>query len=222
MEVADANCPLVDLTLSGASDDSFDADTYTDGYKASITLTWGADYWTVMTDGTAVQAASFIARTDDDGAVTATATPYGAWFALQEWTVTDVTGYTSAGFFIPTATAAIASDTTGSVTLNGATDDKYGAATAVDVASDDQATGDSVTYSFLMPISDKDASAAGATSTAAGDRFDKGTTVAYYSSLGANTVVNAATACATESDKLEMGASALVAGSVAFAAALAF
>lgn len=191
---ATIDCPTVDLTLSGASGDTFDADTYTDGYKASLTLGWDATYWAVMTDGTAVQAASFIARTDDDGAVTATATPYGAWFALQEWTVTDVTGYTSAGYFIPAATEAIASDTTGFVVLNGATDDKYGAATAVDVASADQSTGGSVTYSFLMPSSDK-ASADGATVPAAGDRFDKGTTVAYYSSLGANTVVNAATAC---------------------------
>lgn len=224
VETATANCPLVNLTLTGEDKDTTETLTdagYTDGYLAEVELTWEATYWAVMTDGTAVQAASFIARTNEDYTVTATANPLGAWFALQSWTVTTVAAYTSTSYFIPALTVAIASDSTGSVTLNAATDDIYGAATAVDVASDDQATGDAVTYSFLMPLSSSD-SETGATDAAVGDRFDKGTTVAYWNSLGAVSVVNAATECQSESDSLVLGASALVAGSVAFAAALAF
>merc|ERR1712070_34188 len=129
--------------------------------------------------------------------------------------------YTATSYYIPALEVAIASDSTGAVTLNAATDLIYGAVADVDVASDDQATGDAVTYSFLMPISASD-SETGPTDAAVGDRFDKGTAVAYYSSLGATSVVNAATACQAESDDLSLGASALVAGSVAFAAALAF
>merc|ERR1712078_530481 len=87
------------------------AEGYTDGYRAEVELTWDATYWAVMTDGTAVQAASFLARTSEDSETTSTANPNGAWFALQSWTVTTVA-----------------------------------------VASADQATGDAVTYSFLMPL----------------------------------------------------------------------
>lgn len=224
VETATADCPSVNLTLTGADKDdteTFEAAGYTDGYLAEVELTWGATYWTAMTDGTSVQAASFIARTNEDNAVTATANPNGAWFALQEWTVTTAAAYTATSYYIPALEVAIASDSTGAVTLNAATDLIYGAVAAVDVASDDQATGDSVSYSFLMPISASD-SETGATDAAVGDRFDKGTTVAYYSSVGAVSVVNAATACQAESDDLSLGASALVAGSVAFAAALAF
>merc|ERR1711990_827285 len=222
VETATADCPSVNLTLTGANKDdteTFETAGYTDGYLAEVELTWGATYWTAMTDGTSVQAASFIARTNEDDAVTAT--PNGAWFALQEWTVTTAAAYTAATYFIPALEVAIASDSTGAVTLSTDADLQYGAVADVDVASDDQATGDSVSYSFLMPISSSD-SETGATVAAEGDRFDKGTTLAYYSSVGANSVVNAATACQAESDEVSLGASALVAGSVAFAAALAF
>merc|ERR1711990_161074 len=187
VETATADCPIVNLTLTGANKDdteTFVAAGYTDGYLAEVELTWEATYWAVMTDGTALQAASFIARTNDDNETTATANP-------------------------------------GAVDLSAATDTIYGAAADVDVASADQTTGGAVTYSFLMPISASD-SETGPTDAAAGDRFDKGTSVAYFNSLGADTVVTAATECQAESDGLSLGASALVAGSVAFAAALAF
>merc|ERR1712167_41905 len=222
VETATADCPIVNLTLTGANKDdteTFVAAGYTDGYLAEVELTWEATYWAVMTDGTALQAASFIARTNDDNETTAT--PNGAWFSLQTWTVTDVTGYSTDSFYIPALAVAIASDSTGAVDLSAATDTIYGAATDVDVASADQVTGGSVTYSFLMPISASD-SETGPTDAAAGDRFDKGTSVAYFNSLGAVSVVNAATECQAESNDLSLGASALVAGSVAFAAALAF
>merc|ERR1711990_1368008 len=223
VETATADCPIVNLTLTGANKDdteTFVAAGYTDGYLAEVELTWEATYWAVMTDGTALQAASFIARTNDDNETTATANPNGAWFSLQTWTVTDVTGYSTDSFYIPALAVAIASDSTGAVDLSAATDTIYGAAADVDVASADQTTGGAVTYSFLMPISASD-SETGPTDAAAGDRFDKGTTVAYYNSIGA-TETNAATACQAESEELALGASALVAGSVAFAAALAF
>merc|ERR1711937_1002270 len=126
-----------------------------------------------MIDGTAVQAASFLARTSEDSETTSTANPNGAWFALQSWTVTTVAGYTATSYYVP----------------------------ALEVAT---------------------ASEEGETDAGVGDRLDKGTNVAYFSDLGAVSVVNAATACQAESDKLSLGASALVAGSVAFAAALAF
>lgn len=222
VETATVDCPIVNLTLTGEDKDTTETLTdagYTDGYLAEVELTWDATYWAVMIDGTAVQAASFIARTNEDNETTATANPNGAWFALQAWTATDVTGYSATSYYIPALTVAIASDSTGAVTLNAATDDLYG--TAVDVASADQATGGAVTYSFLMPLSASD-SETGPTDPAVGDRFDKGTYVTYLSDLGADTVVNAATVCQAESDGLSLGASALVAGSVAFAAALAF
>merc|ERR1711990_538867 len=220
---ATADCPLVNLTLTGANKDdteTFETAGYTDGYLAEVELTWEATYWAVMIDTTADSAASFIARTNEDNAVTATANPNGAWFALQAWTHTTVAAYSSASFYIPALEVAIASDSTGSVTLAGATNAIFGLTAAVDVASADQATGGSVSYSFLMPISASD-SETGPTDAAAGDRFDKGTTVAYYNSIGA-TETNAATACQAESEELALGVSALVAGSVAFAAALAF
>merc|ERR1711937_916664 len=185
VETATVDCPLVNLTLTGENKDDTEtltAEGYTDGYRAEVELTWDATYWAVMTDGTAVQAASFLARTSEDSETTSTANPNGAWFALQSWTVTTVAGYTATSYYVPALEVAIASDSTGAVELNAATDDLYGP--AVDVASADQATGDAVTYSFLMPLS--------------------------------------ASASEAESDKLSLGASALVAGSVAFAAALAF
>merc|ERR1712216_721159 len=223
VETATADCPLVNLTLTGANKDdteTFETAGYTDGYLAEVELTWEATYWAVMSAGTAASAASFIARTNEDNTVSATANPNGAWFALQAWTHTTVAAYSSASFYIPALAVAISSTSTGSVTLAGATGDIYGLTAAVDVASADQVTGGAVSYSFLMPISASD-SETGATDAAAGDRFDKGTTVAYYNSIGA-TETNAATACQAESDELALGASALVAGSVAFAAALAF
>lgn len=222
VETATADCPTVNLTLTGEDKDTTTTLTdagYTDGYTAEVELTWAATYWTAMTDGTSVQAASFIARTNEDNETTATANPNGAWFALQTWTVTTVVGYESDSFYVPALAVAISSTSTGAVDLSAATGDLYG--TSVDVASDDQATGDSVTYSFYMPLSASD-SETGPTDPAVGDRFDKGTTVAYFSSVGASSVVNAATACQAESDELALGATALVAGSVAFAAALAF
>merc|ERR1711937_325845 len=196
VETATVDCPLVNLTLTGENKDDTEtltAEGYTDGYRAEVELTWDATYWAVMTDGTAVQAVSFLARTSEDSETTSTANPNGAWFALQSWTVTTVAGYTATSYYVP----------------------------ALDVATADQATGDAVTYSFLMPLSASD-SEEGETDAGVGDRLDKGTNVAYFSDLGAVSVVNAATACQAESDKLSLGASALVAGSVAFAAALAF
>merc|ERR1711937_853133 len=153
VETATVDCPLVNLTLTGENKDDTEtltAEGYTDGYRAEVELTWDATYWAVMTDGTAVQAASFLARTSEDSETTSTANPNGAWFALQSWTVTTV-----------------------------------------DVASADQATGDAVTYSFLMPLSASD-SEEGETDAGVGDRLDKGTNVAYFSDLGAVSVVNAA------------------------------
>merc|ERR1739838_85185 len=225
VETATADCPLVNLTLTGANKDdteTFETAGYTDGYLAEVELTWEATYWAVMveTDDGTNSAASFIARTNEDNAVTATANPNGAWFALQAWTTTSAADYSSASFYIPALAVAISSTSTGAVTLAGATGDVYGLTAAVDVDTADQVTGGAVSYSFLMPISASD-SETGATDAAAGDRFDKGTTVAYYNSIGASET-NAATACQAESDDLSLGASALVAGSVAFAAALAF
>lgn len=221
---SDANCPAVSLTLSGEDKDTTETlleAGYTDGYTAEVELTFGTDYYAVMTDGTSVQAASFLARTDDDYTVSATANPYGAWFAQQTWTISDATGYASDSFYIPNLEVAIATDSTGFVDLSAETDELYG--TTCDVASDDQLEGDSVTYSFYMPTSSDD-SEEGPTATTGtiGDRLDKGTTVAYYSSVGDSSTVNAAYACVQTSEELVLGASALVAGSVAFAAALAF
>merc|ERR1739838_562411 len=215
VETATADCPLVNLTLTGANKDdteTFETAGYTDGYLAEVELTWEATYWAVMveTDDGTNSAASFIARTNEDNAVTATANPNGAWFALQAWTTTSAADYSSASFYIPALAVAISSTSTGAVTLAGATGDIYGLTAAVDVDTADQVTGGAASYSET-----------GATDAAAGDRFDKGTTVAYYNSIGASET-NAATACQAESDDLSLGASALVAGSVAFAAALAF
>merc|ERR1711943_80025 len=143
VETATADCPNVNLTLTGEDKDTTTTLTdagYTDGYTAEVELTWGATYWTAMTDGTSVAAASFIARTNEDNTVSTTANPNGAWFSLQSWTVTTVAGYSATSYYIPALEVAIASDSTGSVTLNAATDDLYG--TSVVVASADQATGD--------------------------------------------------------------------------------
>merc|ERR1712167_561518 len=56
VETATADCPIVNLTLTGANKDdteTFVAAGYTDGYLAEVELTWEATYWAVMTDGTA-------------------------------------------------------------------------------------------------------------------------------------------------------------------------
>merc|ERR1712134_46721 len=126
VETATVDCPLVNLTLTGANKDDTEtltAEGYTDGYRAEVELTWDATYWAVMTDGTAVQAASFLARTSEDSETTSTANPNGAWFALQSWTVTTVAGYTATSYYVPALEVAIASDSTGAVELNAATDD---------------------------------------------------------------------------------------------------
>merc|ERR1711998_720352 len=224
VETATADCPAMSLELTGEDKDTtetLEAEGYTDGYLATVSLTWGATYFAEMTTGSTGYGVHFIARTDEDGTVTDAANPYGAWFVEDDWTASDATGYSSASYFIPNLEEAIQYDSTGAVTLADDADLQYGAADVVDIASADQAEDDTVTYAFLMPISSSD-SAESPTVPAEGDRLDKGTTIAYYNSIGDNTIVSAATACADESDKLSLGAATLVAGSVAFAAALAF
>ena len=53
---ATADCPVVDLTLAGLTSDQQDAlatavATYTDGYKATVKLTYGATFHTALDDG---------------------------------------------------------------------------------------------------------------------------------------------------------------------------
>merc|ERR1711937_940806 len=82
VETADADCMLVNLTLTGANEadtETFVAAGYTDGYTAEVELTWDPLYWASMTDGTNEIATSIIARTNSDNEVTPTANPNGAW-----------------------------------------------------------------------------------------------------------------------------------------------
>ena len=80
---------------------------------------------------------------------------------------------------------------------------------------------DTVNYEFYLAMENSDRDADTTSVGTEGDRWDKGTTLIVAGGV-TGTFANADTACTAKTDKLVLGAASLVAGSVAFAAALAF
>ena len=80
---------------------------------------------------------------------------------------------------------------------------------------------DTVNYEFFLAMESDSRDAETTSVGAEGDRWDKGTTLIVAGGVAA-TFTNADTACTAKTEELVLGAASLVAGSVAFAAALAF
>ena len=228
VETATADCPLIDLDLSGATKDEQEAfvtqvDAYTDGYTAEITITMSGAYFTDMENNTDLEVAM---GRNGDAAATLTAATFGLYSVVYAWTVTSSvsTGDGDAeGYFVGAAEVAASGDHDYAATgyanmyynsdadliLKYAWEDESGFDTEV------VADGYVSVVSFYMPKEPDTVPEDAEMADGEGDRFNKKETV--WTSAGAGTP----TALCGDSEKLVLGATTLVAGSIAFAAALA-
>lgn len=168
------DCPTAVLTLTGVAADvtTYDDDTYTDGFKSSMAVTFAASAFDEMADGASTSALMFWGRQVTADEVTATAAPQGAWMAdvrfeisadtvedgaTQTYSIgqTDLTSYWD-------VEGTTAPSTTGAVALGGDADDlKYGAASTVNATATSLVVDGVMTFTFLMPTSNGETEKAG-------------------------------------------------------------
>merc|ERR1711990_475528 len=123
---------------------------------------------------------------------------------------------------IPFTVTAVAASDALAVDCNTDQPEKYGTATQVNNASANMAAGGTSTTTFYMPSEPSSEPETGESSALVGDRLD-GDRLFAWNGLGTSASL-ATSACNNDEkgQKLKLGAATLVAGSVAFAAALAF
>ena len=197
-----AECPTAVLTLTGVAADvtTYDDDTYTDGFKSSMAVTFAASAFDVMADGASTSALMFWGRQVTADEVTATATPQGAWMAevifertadevadgeTQTYSIgqTDLTSY----YDVAATTAPV---TEGAVELGADAATKYGAAATVNATATSLVVDGVMTFTFLMPTSNGEAEKVGQTSTS-GDRWSADSDVVMFSAVGGTQAVAA-------------------------------
>jgi hypothetical protein len=223
-ETATATCPGLTITLSGTTEAEYTAlaattTAYTDGYEAVVAVSYGALYFAVAIDNASTNS---VVSVGVDYEAVATA-PYGAFLVEGAWgadaaAIDDFTGET---YFIPATNTSIATDSAEAVTYSANANDIYGS--ACDIATGSLASGGSKSYTWYMPLEPDSEPASGETDTGAGDRLNKGEKLFAWGIIGA-AATTPSTTCSDDENglKLKLSAATLVAGSVAFAAALAF
>merc|ERR1711907_386821 len=200
---ATADCPVVDLTLAGLDDTAQEAlDTnvaaYTDGYKATVKLTYGETFHTDVL-GADQEFAVAMGRNGDSDCTQGFFTLHGA--------------YTHSGNTLALESYWNEYDTDANDAIDG---------DAVVVATSDTIDAAEETQSVTFYMSKEADVKKGTTSMSTnGDRWDKGSTLVVGGGAAADMTASTS-ACTAKTDELELGAASLVAGSVALAAALAF
>merc|ERR1711907_104417 len=219
---ATADCPVVDLTLAGLDDTAQEAlDTnvaaYTDGYKATVKLTYGETFHTDVL-GADQEFAVAMGRNGDSDCTYSKCTQgfftlHGAYthsgntLALESyWNEYDTD-----------ANDAIDGD---AVQLSGDSNLIYGAADVVATSDTIDAAEETQSVTFYMS-KEADVEEGTTSMSTNGDRWDKGSTLVVGGGAAADMTASTS-ACTAKTDELELGAASLVAGSVALAAALAF
>ena len=223
-ETATATCPALEIDLTADIDTTYDGldatlKAYSDGYKAALKLTMATTYHTAMV-GNSYTDASTLVGVDMEAAATATK---GAWLVDQAYTTSSGDAYSTALNFIPFTVTAVAASDALAVACNTDQPEKYGTATQVDNPAANMAAGGTSTTTFYMPSEPSSEPETGESSALVGDRLDKGDRLFAWNGLGTSAPL-ATSACNDDEkgQKLKLGAATLVAGSVAFAAALAF
>ena len=226
-EAATADCPASEVGLYGLDKDETEAmvaavSAYSDGYWAKVTITTDGLYFTGMENNTGLEFA--MGRNGDTAAALTTAT-FGLYSIVVDWTVASsvCTGSGDVeGYFVGAAEVAASTDhdysATGYVCIYYNSDAtlvaKYDWAETG--AFDTKVITDGYAFSgeWYMPKEPDTVPEDAEMADGVGDRWNKKETL--WTSAGAGTP----TVLCDESEKLKLGAATLVAGSVAFAAAL--
>lgn len=222
---ATSDCPQVDLTLAGLTSDLQDAldanlAAYTDGYKATVKLTYGS---TFHTDNLGANGEFIVAMgRNGDAACTNVLCSQGFFTLHGDYTHSGTTLAIESYWAAYDATATANKTTATGVQMKTVSNNIYGAADVVATSDTVDAADDTQSVTFYMAAEDSDVDEGTTQMSANGDRWDKGSTLVVGGGASTSAMTEASATCTATSEELVLGAASLVAGSVALAAALAF